>query len=756
MRRWLLHLALLLVGVLAIAAGGVWYLASSLDTVALEAQLALAVRSRTGHDLSLEGLDVHLFPLPTLELQGVRVGAAPGFGPTPLLSVERARARLRLLPLARRELSLGAVVFEEPRLNLVRNEAGRGSWELWAERLAGQGDTGDTGGASLPVSVERIVTRRGRVDVLDEASARRITLLLDTLELGSLAGPGPVEAHLVGAVDSAEPKLRVELDLRGRGAWNGPGLFVDTLHGDVVVQGAQVPGGTQRLAVDAPFSYHPKERTLAFEDWRVEQGALGLSAQGALSDAGVEARLQVSAYDLRALLGDLGHAPRLADPSALESGSLAGWLSFDGERLAVRDLQLRVDDTLARGWLGVNLQHGRALRFELAADRLDLHRYRSADSDEGAPPTVPANLDLAGVLSVARLEHGGLVVEQLELPVSLRHGTLVAQDASARLLEGSVVGGLRAELSATPPRYRLWAEASELDIPTMLAASASGRKMTGTLELDLELTAAGSQREALVSSLDGRLCIAAHDAELPLARREGPAEIREGQEGWRARRDQERLALIRERIAALVAERVQERRPDRLHVGRVGACFALEDGLARTDDLSLTAQELRLEGAGEIDLPDESLDLACELVLEGLPPMQLTLTGGLDDPKVALAKPDALDVLRHRVEERRDAAQIEADRLRGELQERREDLREELRESASPAVERLLDQRERALERRDSAREKVREARRGLREQLEEARPGRRGDGDEEPGVPEDEPENAAPVEGATAPSPGR
>jgi AsmA protein len=732
MRRWLLRLALLLVGVLAIALGGAWYLASSLDTVALEAQFALAVRERSGHDLNLEGIDVHLFPLPTLELQGLRVGAAPGFGPTPLLAVERVRARLRLLPLVRRELSLGTVVIEEPRLNLVRNEAGRGSWELLAENMASRGDTGDASGASLPVSIERIVTRRGRMDFVDEASARQVALALDALELDSLAGPDPVVAHLVGAVDSGSPPLRVELDLRGRGAWNGPGLFVDELHGDVVVQGAQVPGGIQHLTIHTPFSYHPEERTLAFEDWRVEQGALGLSAQGEMTDGGIEARLQASFHDLRSLLGDLGHAPDFADPSALESGSLAGWLSFDGDRLTLRDLQLRVDATLARGWLSVDLRQGRALRFELSADGIDLDRYRSSDSDDVASPTVPLELDLAGVLSVTRLEHGELLVEQLELPVSLKHGALVVQDASAQLLEGSVEGGLRAELSATPPRYRLWAQASELDIPTMLEISASEREMTGTLNLDLDLTAAGSQREALVSSLDGRFCIAVQESELPLARREGPADIREGQEGWRARREQERLALVRERVAALVAERVQERRPDRLHVGRMGACFALEDGLARTDDLSLAAQELRLEGAGEIDLPAETLDLACELVLEGLPPMQLKVAGALDDPKVELAKPDAVDVLRHRVEERRDAAQAEADRLRGELQDRRVDLREELRESASPAVDRLLDQRERVLDRRDSARDKVREARQGLREQIREARPARRGDGEED------------------------
>ena len=83
MRRWIARLLALLVGVLLLAFGLVVYLASSLDLVALEAQLDLAARERTGHDLDIEGLDVDLLPLPALTVEGLQLGAAPGFGPVP-------------------------------------------------------------------------------------------------------------------------------------------------------------------------------------------------------------------------------------------------------------------------------------------------------------------------------------------------------------------------------------------------------------------------------------------------------------------------------------------------------------------------------------------------------------------------------------------------------------------------------------------------------------------------------------------------
>ena len=70
MRRWVPRLLALAAGVLLLAGACVAYLAANLDLTALEAQLDLAVRERTGHDLDLEALEVDLLPLPALTLQG--------------------------------------------------------------------------------------------------------------------------------------------------------------------------------------------------------------------------------------------------------------------------------------------------------------------------------------------------------------------------------------------------------------------------------------------------------------------------------------------------------------------------------------------------------------------------------------------------------------------------------------------------------------------------------------------------------------
>jgi AsmA protein len=727
MRRWLARTALLLAGLLLIALGGVWYLAASLDLVALEAELALAVRERTGHDLRVEGLELLPLPLPTIVVRGVELSAAPGFGPEPMLRVERAAARLELLPLLRGELELGSLRLDGLALRLERSEAGRGSWQTLSEHLGAGGSAARS--TALP-PIERLVVWDAELSFVDGASAVSLGVDLALLELAPLSGPGPSQLRVLAELTSAEPALEATIALLGTAVQEGDELVVSRLGLDAVLRGEAVPGGELALELSAPFVLDASTGGL-----RVDAFALAvpsLSVSGSLlreTDAVgtvISGRLAAESADPRALLRLLDREPGLEDPGALARASLASSFTWDGEQLELEGLRLKVDDTSVSGEVSIGVGGARspALWLGLDADSIDLDRYAMAPggSAAGSGSSPLTGAWLGGRLGVGRLHSGGLLIEQLELPFTLQRGALEVDGASARLLGGAVQGGLSADLGAEPPRYRVWGRADDLDLVRLIEASGSERDMVGRLDLDLELLATGQERAALLASLDGRFCVAARDGSMPLARREGGPGVREGEEGWRARLAQERFARIREQLVEHATAKLDAQRPERLVFTHMGACFTIEQGLARSDDLLVDAERLRLEGAGELDLPAETLDIACSLTLEGLPPMALGIRGPMDDPQVALDKPGALDIARHRVEQRRGSmqAQVEQQReqLKASLQAERQDLRDDLRGKSGEGMERLLDHREQTLERRDERRQQVQEAGQGLRDQL--------------------------------------
>ncbi len=764
MRHWLPRVALLLVGVALIAIGGLWYLASTIDLVALEAQLALAARERTGHDLKLEGIGLQPFPLPGLTLTGVELSAAPGFGPEPMLRVEQARARLRLRPLLRGELALGVVELQGVHVAFERTTSGRGSWETMVERL--RSSRGDGPPASLPsVGVLRI--RGAQLQLDDRVTDSSTSVRIQQLSVAPLSGPGTKELALKASLSRDTPAVEADVSLTASVALDDGRVDPAWLASVIQLRGEAVPSGSLDLRLASTLGFDPELGVLDLRGLELEAAGLHLSgsARYAEGEGGptLDGRLELEAPELRGTLAALGRAPALTDPGALARGSASFGYAWDGATLRLEDIDARLDDTRARGALSLASLEPLALWFDLGLDQIDLDRYAGPDDDGSGSPLSPAlrSAWVDGRLAVGTLRSGGLELSELELGLALQRGALVIDDAEALALGGSLRGAARADLVASPPRFDIQAEVQDLDLPGLVRASGSERDISGRLDLKLDLLASGAAREALLSSLDGRLCVAARDGAMPLARRQGASDVRQGERAWRARLAQERFELLRARLVEKASAKLEAQRPDRLDFRHMGACFDIDQGLARSDDVLVDAERLRLEGVGELDLPGAAIDMSCSLTLEGLPAMALRVQGSLDDPIVELDKPGAMDVVRHRMQQKRGALQAQAEQqreqLRDEVQERRQELRDDLREKSGEGVERLLDQREQALERRDEIRQQVQEARQGLRDQLrgsrEALREQRRGEDEPEPADPAaDEPEPEQPDADAPAP----
>ena len=686
MRRWFPRIALLLVGLAAIALAGLGYLVSNLDLVALEAQLALAVRERTGHDLRVEDVGLRLLPQPGLELSGLELSAAPGFGPAPLARVEHARARLRLRPLlVRGELELGTVVLEGLALELERSASGRGSWETLVEHLHALPNA--PGAATLP-PIARISLVDARLSFEDRASGRAVDLDALQLRLGPLGTAELPLLEIAGRLRSRDPALDSDFVLvtpidTGH---EGSSLALEDLHLELLGQ-----------ALDASVRVAPGEEGTTVEGW-----------------------LRVPSLDLRALAAGLGRSIAPGAPSALARGSLATHYRWDGSALRLDELRWVVDESTVTGAAILAGLEPPAVWADLSVDRLDLDCYAPFFGARGAAPRVPAlpaglrYANVEGRLRVGQLSSGGLDLQQVSLPVSLVGNTLEVSDASAGLLGGEVQVSARAHLDGVVPAYGLQARVWSLDLARLLAATGSSREMTGSLGLELDLAAAGAHREALLEALVGQLCVELSDGEMPLADRPLPAREREGDRHWQLRRVERQLGLIQQQLVAHAQEKLDARRPERLVYSRIGACFLVDDSVARSDDVRVVAEGMDLAGAGVLDLAEPSVEMALVLSLEGLPPMDLRISGPLDDPQVDLDKPGAMDVARHRVGLRRD------------------ELRDGLRERKGEGVDRLVDHREQVLERREELRDQAQEARQGLRDQIrgtrQALRDGRRGD----------------------------
>src|ERR1700743_2138400 len=120
-KYWILFTALLLLAVALI-------LPPLINMNRYQRRIANAISNGLGRPVHLSSVTRRLLPLPGLQLSNFVVEEDPAFGSEPTLSAPSVDASIRLSSLWRGKLEIGRISFDQPSLNLVRNDKGR--WNI--------------------------------------------------------------------------------------------------------------------------------------------------------------------------------------------------------------------------------------------------------------------------------------------------------------------------------------------------------------------------------------------------------------------------------------------------------------------------------------------------------------------------------------------------------------------------------------------------------------------------------------------------
>lgn len=245
MRR-LLSTLLAAIGILAVlAVAAVVYVTTFFDPEDLKPRLIEVVREQSGLELALEGPLTWSF-YPRL---GVGVEKAEAWLPEQTVSEEtsfvafrRAEVSLAFTPLLRGEIAIDGMTLDGMRLNLERDEAGRGNWEALMERLAERSEAAEEvlapagasagpvpdgqGGLAVALNIANVQVRDGEVSYRDLGAGHE--LRLESLGItGSNVNPRsafPIRTsfRMVGHDDldpeaqENTPRLTSDVSLEGR------------------------------------------------------------------------------------------------------------------------------------------------------------------------------------------------------------------------------------------------------------------------------------------------------------------------------------------------------------------------------------------------------------------------------------------------------------------------------------------------------------------------------------------------------------
>jgi len=679
--KWLLGLVGALVLLAVLAAGAIALL---LDPGRVRDELVAAVQAQTGRELRIaEPVELSYFPWLGASLRGVSLGSPPGFGDEPLARVAGLRIGVRVLPLLAGRLEFGALVLEGLELNLVRDARGAENWRGLARGARPAAPVGKAatapahrdGSELAAFLLGGVELTQGRVSWRDERAGTRRLVEDITLSTGAIA-PGldvPLRFGARLAPDAPQPAIT----LAGSGTLRPGEHYATPAMPDLVLtataQGDGLPAAGAVLEVRAGVRYDRPADSLNLVPVSVVGPGLRLTAEAKVTAlAGVpavEGRIDLAEARPRELLALAGTAsPATADPAVLARISGAIPFRLDGPSLAIDGLNLTVDDTALHGRLTIADLADPALRFDLAADRLDLDRYLPpavAGPGQGTAASAPGSaqpqaagavvaagaglpaemlrrLDLDGALQIGSLKAGGARLGDLRTQWRAQSG-VITQTASAALYGGR--GQATSILDARPaePAIDVKGALQGVDLAGLLADTGVSGRLSGKGTVEADLRWSGLGEAAIKRSLNGSLRVTLRDGAVHGFNLDG---------------------LVQNALAALKGG-PQAGGPQQTAFSELTASATVRDGVLSNRDLRALSPLLRVTGAGTVDLPANRIDYRADAVLvEGAQArlgikvkelegavIPVRFTGSLDNPTIRLDVDEALKgAARHEIE----------------------------------------------------------------------------------------------------------
>lgn len=649
-------------------------------------RIAAVVERETGRKLTLTGeLKLSMFPWLAVETGAASLSEAPGFGAEPFVSIRSARVSARLLPLLRGRFEMGQVKLVGARIRLITDEQGRNSWAdlgKGSESQAAQPAGGEP--LEVPAIAGLQIEDAAIVMVNRQAHSRRVVrdFNLDTGRLES-GQPFALKSDFVVDQDAAlslkvhvattvtadlernihrlvEPEIDVTVSGQGYPSAGIPVKIraksleadighethqLDSLELTTTWKGDGLPDAGIPVALQAQgLTLNLAAQTLAMTGLTAEvAGArLGGSLQGTeiLDAPHIGGPLRLEPVALREWLARLGiKLPATRDPAVFGKFSFASTVALTKSSAELANVTLQLDETTAKGSVGVADFASKALRFDLNVDRINADRYLAppgeapAKSEKQPPTPIPVetlrNLNVRGQLQAGEAVFSGIKFTKLRLGVSSRDGKLRLNPAEAAMYGGSYHGDIGVDTTSNVARISLDEHLSGIAFAPLFKDLFKASRISGKGNANIKVSGAGRTSDDILKTLDGNVDFSIADGAL------------EGADLWyeirRAR------ALLKRQAAP------QRAGPERTAFTSMRGTGAIKDGVLSNNDLDVAMQYLKVTGQGIVDMPKSSIDYrltanVLRIPQEGADAAQLQdmvdaqipvkVTGSLTSPKV--------------------------------------------------------------------------------------------------------------------------
>jgi hypothetical protein len=539
-----------------------------MDFNRLKPFLAKFIKQETGRELEIRGaVDFKIGLRPSLVMEDLLFQNAPWASRAEMVRIQRLEVKIKLLPLLNKDIRMTRLVLTEPELFLETDKTGK--WNFEFERAEAPSLKSPTS-QDIPfprMAFDQVQIEKGRVSYRDGRRGTLHDLSIDRFTARSEGVESPVVLDFAGAYRGKPLELKGTVGSLLRLKEPGKeGYPVDLV---AKAAGAQLSvEGTVRdilrlkgLALKTVAEVQSTSQVAAFlgEIFPLELGPLRVSAT--LSD-GEEHRYSLSGLTVTSQAGDLGGAltvnlgesrPRLSGSVTCRTLNVSSFFNGGKTKAPKADAGARSGKVFPNDPLPLDLLKAMDVSLQFRADQMHL-------------PHLP--------------------LANLSLEASLNDGRLDLRPIKAKAAGGEAEGVLEVLPQGRVAVVKAVIKITQMDLQTLLPEW----KAEGKVDADLDLLGRGTSIAGLMAGLSGRTVAVM----------------------GRGRVDNKAIQILGGDLARGMFQLLSpsSRAVNRVEINCAVSGFDVKEGTAKVTALVVDTPDMSVIGEGQVNLGDETLDLA--------------------------------------------------------------------------------------------------------------------------------------------------
>lgn len=289
------------------------------------------------------------------------------------------------------------------------------------------------------------------------------------------------------------------------------------------------------------------------------------------------------------------------------SNQLSGYFDGTNKKAELSTLSLSLLDININGKLTALLNTIPKINFDLKVSPVDLDKFLPpADKKEVAQQTEqPTNPDLSwmkqfdveGKLFIESLKADKLSVSAIEIPLQIKAGKLKMTEMKANLYQGSLNTSLILDGTNKVPPFNIKATLSKVQALPLIKDLMDKEIVSGTLDLNMDISGKGLIDKQIRQGAKGGGNVAFTDG---------------------AVYGVNIAQMIRSAYAKIKGQTIEEdKSPPKTDFAALTASFTIENGIVNNPDLKLLSPLLRIDGKGQAQLIEETVDYALSTAIVG-------------------------------------------------------------------------------------------------------------------------------------------